>query len=213
MGKEIHKGLELHQLILIGDDIALSKLYDLYGEEIAKKLKTWYSLAARIDVSLIYTAVNEAFWGYFRNPLTFNPEKSNLLRFLEIAAERDLQNILAKEEKYLIAKKAPADVELEEIFWNSLIQDHTSADGELIINEMMAQVNGILGNYFRTDQDIKLAKLVISQERETKYFALILQIEDWSNEEQKMEVKRHKDRIKKTLERHLVIEQLKRLIQ
>src|SRR5689334_2057725 len=123
MKRKTDNGIELHQLILKGDDLALSKLFDLYGGSVARKLKNWYQSTANADAALIYEAVNEAFLGYFRNPYTFDSRISTLERFLEVAAERDLKNILVREKKHLALKKTPIDVELHEKLWNSIAKE------------------------------------------------------------------------------------------
>ncbi|HLG40901.1 MAG TPA: hypothetical protein VI461_14575 [Chitinophagaceae bacterium] len=211
MAKEVDNGKELHQLILKQDDIALSKLFDLYSESIARKLKGWYRKVAKMDVALIYEAVSEAFLGYFHNPLTFNPNISSLHRFLEVAAERDLKNILVRENKHMEAQKAPNDVELHELFWNSISTDIKKPDEKLVFSEAMELVEKELATYFETETDIRLAKLVIAGERETEIYSAVLEIEELDIEEQRAEVKRNKDRIKKVLKRNGVEEKLKQI--
>jgi|ERR1051326_8555567 hypothetical protein len=213
MAKKVDKSGELHQLILKGDGLALSKLYDLYGAEVIRKLKGWYRKLAKTDTALFVEAVNEAFLGYYRNPFTFDPNKNTLLRFLEIAAERDLKNILVREKKHLETQKVPDNVELEEKFWNSISKNAKMPDGQLIFNESMALINKELANHFDNDLDLKLAKLVIAGERETDVFSGVLEIEELEIAEQRSEVKKNKDRIKKVLERNGVEEKLKKLLQ
>jgi RNA polymerase sigma-70 factor (ECF subfamily) len=210
MAKASDKERELHQLILTGDDLALSKLYVLYGKSVINKLKGLYS---KTDLTYIQEAVNDGLFGYFRNPKTFDPEKNTLLRFLEIAAERDLLNILQKEKKHLQTKKAPQNVELEEVFWNSIVREEKTTDGQLIHKESIEIVNKELAIHFDTERDLKLAKLVLSGERETDVFSTVLEIEKLTVEEQRKEVKKHKDRIKKVLERNDIESKLKNLLQ
>lgn len=213
MAKAKNRELELHNSILGGDDLALSKLYDLYSETVIGLLKSWYPKAAKMDEAFFYEAINEAFLGYFKNPQTYDPERNTLQRFLEIAAERDLINILVREKKHLETKKAPEDVELEEKFWNSITKETKTADGSLLFEEAMGILNRELSTHFDNELDIKLAKLVISGERETTAFSVVLEIESLNIDKQREEVKRHKDRIKKVLERNEVEVKLKALLQ
>jgi hypothetical protein len=207
------KELELHSLIQISDDIALAKLYDLYGESIVKSLKRWFQKVASIDEALIFEAVNEAFFGYYRNPGTFDPNQNSLHRFLEIAADRDLKNILQREKKHSNKQSLPEDVELEDKFWNNIRKDRQSTDEELIWNQSLELVDKELANYFTNEVDISLAKMVLSEKRETEAFSKVLQIQNLSIAEQRKEVKRNKDRVKKVLERNQVPLKLKSLLQ
>lgn len=208
---KVDKCLELHHLVLKGDGLSLSKLIDLLGETIINKLKKWYPKVAQSDTSLIQEAVSEAFLGYFRNPLTFNSTKNTLQRFLEIAAERDLLNILEKEKKHTNTIKAPDDVELEEKFWNSILKEYEQSDTEIIYEELVELVDKELFTHFDCELDVKLAKLVISGERETTVFSSVLKLEHLHIDEQRAEVKRNKDRIKKVLDRNSVEEKLKKI--
>lgn len=205
--------LSMHSLIQDKDDLALAKLYDLYGESVVLSLKKWFPNIARKDESLILEAVNEAFLGYYNNGQTFNPHKSTLLRFLEIAADRDLKNILQREKKHFQKQNIPEDVELEEHFWNSVQRNNQSTDETMIHRESLESVDRELANYFECEKDILLAKMILSGERETDPFADVLNIRTLLIDEQRKEVKRNKDRIKKVLERNQIEEKLKRLLQ
>lgn len=211
--KATQKELELHNSIINRNDVALLLLYDLYGAGIIRTLKSWYpKLAAKNDDS-IPEAVNEAFLGYYNNPATFNSEINSLERFLEIAAERDLKNIIEKEKKQKGRVNLPEDVELQDKYWNSIIKDTTAPDQSIIHKEMMKILDKELNLHFKTNVDITLAKMVLSCERNAKLFAEVLGITELPVEQQEKEVKRHKDRIKKIIERHKLEESLKKLTQ
>src|SRR3989344_1392382 len=132
--------LELHMAVQDKKDIALSKLDKLYGPKIVQILKYKYQTAARRDEMLLLEAVNEALLGYYNNPGTFNPEKYKLFSFLLVAADRDLQNILLKEQKHLNRKDLPEDVELQENFWNTIIKPRGSTDDTIQIEETMREM-------------------------------------------------------------------------
>ena len=199
--------------ILGGDDLALSKLYTLHGETIITSLKSWYPKVAQKDEALVLEAVNEAFWGFFNNPATFDPERNSLKRFLEVAADRDLINILNREKKHSLKKDLPEDVELQEKLWNSTVGNGNSADSEMIHDELMETAENELARYFKTEQDISLVKLILQKERETGVYVEVLGIQNLSIDEQREEVKRHKDRIKKVLQRNQVEQKINKLIQ
>jgi hypothetical protein len=207
------KELELHLLIKGNNDLALSKLYDLYGESIVVCLKKWFKNIATKDEALILEAVNEAFWGYYKNPNTFDPNLNSLQRFLEIAADRDLRNILQREKKYLNRQQLPENVELQEKFWNSVKKDDHSTDEYIIQQQSLALVDKELASYFTTEQDRTLAKLILLEEKDTNVFSDVLKIQSLPIGEQRKEIKRNKDRIKKVLERNHVRSKLKSFLQ
>jgi len=203
----------LHALILAGDSLALSKLYDSCGERIVGLLSSRYRQTAAKDEALILAAVNEAFFGYHKNPATFDPEKGTLQRFLEVAAERDLLNLLAKEAKQGEKQNLPDDVELEVNFWNSIKKDQDGPENQMIAKETMDMVATELCVHFPSAADRALAVMVLAGERETSAYADVLQIRNLTQQEQKDEVKRVKDRIKKVLERKDVVVKIKDLLK
>ncbi|ASS49914.1 MAG: hypothetical protein A3D31_10065 [Candidatus Fluviicola riflensis] len=205
--------LELHMAVQDKKDIALSKLDKLYGPKIVQILKYKYQTAARRDEMLLLEAVNEALLGYYNNPGTFNPEKYKLFSFLLVAADRDLQNILLKEQKHLNRKDLPEDVELQENFWNTIIKPRGSTDDTIQIEETMTAIQNLLESLFPNERDVILAYMVLASERETEPFSEVLEIEGLTKSEQRDEVKKHKDRIKKVLERNDAKNGIKSLIQ
>src|SRR5690606_30949671 len=116
-------------------------------------------------------------------------ERSTLKRFLEVAAERDLINILAREKKHTKKKELPEDVELQEKLWNSKVDNTETTDTGIIREEVLDTIDKELANYFKTPLDISLAKLVLQKERETDVFAKVLGIKALPLEEQRAEVK------------------------
>jgi DNA-directed RNA polymerase specialized sigma24 family protein len=204
--------MELHTAVREKKDIALSKLDKMYGHQIAQILKYKYQTAAKRDETLLFVAVNEALLGYYNNPDTFNPEKYKLFSFLLVAADRDLQNILLKEQKHLNRKDLPEDVELQENFWNTIIKPHGSTDDTIQLEETMTTIQNVIERLFPNEKDIILAYMVLAHERETEPYSEVLEIEDLTMSEQRAEVKKHKDRIKKVLERNDVENRIKSLI-
>lgn len=205
--------LELHSAILEQKDIALSKLYNSYGPKLVRILKYKYANAFRRDETLIYEAVNEAFQGYYRNPLTFCPERNSLFNFLLVAADRDLINIFQREKKHSNRKNVPEDVELEEHFWNTIIKPSDSTDDTIQIKETLTAVQNLLERFFPNDKDVTLAWMVLASERDTETYSEVLKLEKLTMHEQRHEVKKHKDRIKKVLERNDVGKRIKSFIQ
>jgi hypothetical protein len=211
--KATSEELELHLEIRNKNDVSLSKLYDLYGDQVIRILRYKYLSAAKRDELFLYEAVNEAFLGYYNNPDTFNPERYKLFTFLLIAADRDLQNLLTKERKHLNRKDLPEDVELQEKFWNNIIKAHCSADDTIHIDEMMTAIQNLLESLFQNEKDVDLAWMVLAGERQTETYSEMLEIENLSISRQRAEVKKNKDRIKKVLERNVVENRIKSLLR
>jgi hypothetical protein len=205
--------IELNTLVKNDNALALSKIFDAYGGTITSKLKKLYSKYAKIDETLVLQSVNDALWGYYRNPHTFDPDKNTLLRFLEIAAERDLINLLKKERKFLDFKNdLPSDVELEEKMWNRAIGNGESPESDFINKEVLHKIDEQFKNHFKNERDIELAKLILAKVRETSRFSTVLEISELDIDEQQKLVKQHKDRIKKILDRHNLEITLKNLM-
>jgi len=207
------QGLALHELLLAGDSLALPKLYDVYGENIINVLRADFSDLAQRDESLLFEAVNEAFIGYNKNPHTFDRSKNTLKNFLIMAAKRDLVNIIARNKNYQEKIKLPKDVEIEEKFRNRSQKSEYSPDEEIVLRESLQAIEIELRKYFLVDKDLELAKMIIRGEKNTEVFAVVLEIERLEKNEQQTEVKRHKDRIKKVLERNQIELKLKKLLQ
>jgi hypothetical protein len=205
--------IELNTLVKNDNALALSKIFDAYGGAITSKLKKLYSKYAKIDETLVLQSVNDALWGYYRNPHTFDPDKNTLLRFLEIAAERDLINLLKKERKFLDFKNdLPSDVELEEKMWNRASGNGDSPESDFINKEVIHKIDEQFKNHFKNERDIELAKLILGKVRETSRFSTLLEISELDIDEQQKLVKQHKDRIKKILDRHNIEVTLKNLM-
>jgi hypothetical protein len=214
MAEATAQEIELHKLILSGDSLALSKLYDFHGESLIKILKSRYPKHAKLDEALIIESVTEALFGYYKNPKTYDQTQSTLKRFLEVASERDLINLLEKHSKYSKRRKSlPNDVELQKNKRNRATKDNSDPESLLIQSESFVSLKKALSAYFKSVRDIELAMLIISKVRETEKYSEILEITHLDIEEQQLEVKRNKDRIKKVLDREDVESKLKRIFQ
>lgn len=93
--------LQLHFSILGRQAGSFANLNDLYSDHLLGCLNRWYKTYIYPEVSLAHEAVYECLKFYFAHPRMFNPEYGCLKKFLEIAVDRAMQNILARE-KYSI---------------------------------------------------------------------------------------------------------------
>ena len=212
MAKATSDEIELHKLIQSGDDLAFAKLCDTYLEPTIKKIQHFNWKIHLKDSSLITEVVIDSFYDYLYNPEKFNPEKQTLEKFLVIDAEGDLKNAWAKKKrhraKFEVIKNG---VEFGEQFGNSetgKIRNLNTPSQILIEKESDKILNVELKKHFDSERDIEMANLILARERDTSVYAAVLEITDLNFEEQQLEVKRNKDRIKKVLNRKIKDKQL-----
>ena len=132
---------------------------------------------------------------YMKRPDQYDPRQRGLRGYLKMAAEADLRNILAKEQRRKHRERRESGVELGEIAGKQSSGEGVADDGKA------DAVTKAVAELFQDPVDQQLAALVIERERSSEKFAVILGIAHLPPSEQRPIVKRHKDRIKKTLER------------
>jgi hypothetical protein len=89
--------LQLHFTILESKKNSLSLLTNQYSEHLLGCISRWYGNALYDDPTLAYEAVYESLRFYSEHPRNFNPEHGCLVRFLELQADRAMQNIFERE--------------------------------------------------------------------------------------------------------------------
>jgi hypothetical protein len=89
--------LQLHFTILESKKNSLSLLTNEYSEHLLECIQRWYGNALYNDPTLAYEAVYESLRFYTEHPRNFNPEHGCLVRFLELHADRVMQNIFERE--------------------------------------------------------------------------------------------------------------------
>lgn len=151
------------------------------------------------DSELLADAITDALVSYIKTPLQFNPAKLPLKKYLAMSAQRDFQNALAKEKKRRAREFALEDVELLRDVGNKGLR----GDPDLLhLGDDRREILCGLKTRFRDPKDFKMVELILGGERATEKFARILDIEDIPLDDQKREVKKHKDRLKKRIERY-----------
>lgn len=145
------------------------------------------------DDEIVSDAATDAIINYVTRPATFDGKSRTLLGFLKMAAEGDFKNLARKKNRPLAHEILTDPVELR------LVPGNEDEEG-LALDAVSA--NERLDSLFPGEIDRKLARLVIDGERSTQAYATLLGLTEKPVKEQRTEVKRHKDRIKKVLERH-----------
>lgn len=195
----------IHARLLSRDVTASEELATRYLPLVHHHVQACARTRGIYDEAPINDAATESVLNYIRNPEKFNATKSSLLGYLKLAAERDLSNFLAKDRRQRRGEQLTDDVEVAILHGNrpsEMEKIRRDAETEILQKiepprTTMDRLSGVV----TTQQDRKLLELMISGERKTGAFASVLEILDLSQAEQRKIVKKHKDRLKKQLER------------
>lgn len=191
----VDPGVRLHGRLLAGDVTAPAEIAELYLPTLVRNLRQRY--ASIYDTHLIETAVHDALINYFHRPDQYDPEKTTLERYLSMSSRFDLLNLIdknkpksniveldAKKSEYLVEKPEELSVEDRVFILSSPIWDR-------------------LREIAPDPIDQELIMLMMENVRSTEVFAAVLGIEELPQEEQAKIVKRHKDRLKKRIQRNI----------
>jgi len=186
---------QVHDRLLQGDATASADCAGAVIGPLTKRLERRFPELRGSDV--LVDAVTDAVFSYLRQPGQYDPARRGLLGFLAMAAEGDLKNALAKWHRRKEMEVPLDDVDLEVVAGNRMVGPGDPA-GEFDLDEIRSGVRAL----FDDPRDRQMADLVLEGERSIELFARILGLEGLPIDEQRREVKRHKDRIKKRLERY-----------
>ena len=181
--------LELYQRLLQQDETASAELFDAYYEDLLKYFTK--SFEKSIDIDTITDYVADSLFKLIDHPEKYNPEKGTLLKFLQGDIRGDILNFLNRKKLNL--------VEFDMNIRNSIYRQ--SSEEQLIDDELISKIKTKLQTWFTDTADFQLAWNIVCEERSTENYVTILSITHLPIEEQRKMVKRHKDRIKKQLER------------
>jgi RNA polymerase sigma-70 factor (ECF subfamily) len=179
----------IHQRLLSGDPTATAELAETVGSVVFEKLQRKYP---RQDPEMVRDAAWDAVRGYMGQPAKFDPSKRGLVGYLVMAAERDLLNALAK-----ARRRRENLVDLVELV------DVGGKKGQEQIEARMDadRIRPELERLFTDRADRAALEMMLEGERSTAAFVEVLGLGDLRPEDQRREVKRCKDRVKKALER------------
>jgi RNA polymerase sigma-70 factor (ECF subfamily) len=154
------------------------------------------------DPHLRETAAEEALLNYVKNPTKYQPDRSGLAAYLRMAARRDLFNLRQREQRHHEHRVRWSVVELGPEGGNLSGGQDDPADRlerEEETERAEAWLRSLLGTF--TPEERRVVELLLAGERRTEVFAEAIGQGQLPAAEQKREVKRVKDRIKKRLER------------
>ena len=186
---------DVHERLCKGDPTAPAELAEEMMEVLVERLSYKYSNLP--DTDLLAEAVSDALMDYIKRPEQFDPTQRGLFGFLVMAAEGDLKNALAK-----IDRRKEKEIQLESFEVDELGGNTRNRTDELEEKIDSERMQDALDTLFDDPKDRAVVKLIMEGERATEVFAQVLELEALSEDQQRTEVKRNKDRIKKRLQRH-----------
>jgi hypothetical protein len=192
---------DLHERLLAEDPLAPTDLAIAYYQ----RLERWLTRTNRhVDPHLCATAAGDAIISLSKNPSAYRPDRGSLERYLRMAAQGDLKNLLRAERRHAERRVSLEAVELSPLAGNALRDPE--ADPALIVErrERLAErtasrSSAIWGRL--TAVEVAVLSLMQEGERKTIRYAEALGIADLPEPEQRRVVKRAKDRLKKRLAR------------
>lgn len=158
------------------------------------------------DEAMLWDAATDAVLNYADNPSSYDPERLGLFGYLKMSSNGDLLNALQKEQRRKTSEREAGRkaVELEPGGGKDVQRDEDiervekgGEEDEKRSRELMAKVHEALPD----PKDRRMLELMMEGERETGVFAEVLGVRDRDEAEQRKMVKRHKDRIKKRVQR------------
>jgi RNA polymerase sigma-70 factor (ECF subfamily) len=193
--------LELHNRLLAGDETASADLFDRYVSQLTGALSRGHSQIAEHDETLILDAVTDALFDYISRPQIYKPNLKSLKNFLYMAARGDLLNKWRKvKDSAHLETSLDERVELGQEFGNRVVEEMSGAQrvfAKIATEELWQQVRAIVPE----KEFLQVVALMIEGVRETSAYAEYLGISDLPKAEQRKQVKRVKDRLKKRLQR------------
>ncbi len=194
------EALALHQRLLAQDPTASNDLADAYLETLVIWLGETDAHApedARIE------AAEDAILSLIRNPESYSPELQTLEVYLRMSARGDLRNLLSKEQR----------CRQHQTPWNRV--EHLPDAGKYLgrnddpalplrLAEERQSITAAVPDSVRrclSETDQRALELILQKERRTSAYAELYGLLHLPAKEQRSEVKRHKDRLKKILNR------------
>lgn len=195
----------IHARLLSRDATASEELAQQYLPAVHRHVHVCARRRGVQDEALINDAATESVLNYIRHPSKFDSTKSSLLGYLKRAAERDLINFLAKDRRQRRGEQLTDNVEFTMLHGNKPIEMgkiRRDAETEMLLRlDAHQSTSNRLADVMQTAQDKNLLELMLSGERTTAAFASVLGIVELPQSEQRKIVKKHKDRLKKQLQR------------
>lgn len=192
-------GEELHARLLAGTSATVtSEIAEAFLARVTNSLRKEFLTLA--DQHLVDVAVEDALISYFDNPARFDPQRAGLATYLYRRARSLLLNLI-KSQKNLFEKEKAVELEDEEAVYQMTESETADVEQSLAQREMDEAIWRKLCEIFTDRRDLELMKLMMEGIRETTSYAELLGASSLSTDEQASLVKRHKDSLKKAVQR------------
>jgi RNA polymerase sigma-70 factor (ECF subfamily) len=199
-------GLKLHNRLLAGELTASAEIADKYLDGIVHYLEQKHPNIP--DPHLVETAAIDAVLNYLRRPQQYDPSKASLDHYLRLSARGDLQNLIDQRRRRENAPKAMQVVELDAPSSEYTVEDERTLSVEEQALSLASPLWKRLFELVPDGRDMEIVLLMMENVRSTEDYAVVLGIEHLSPTDQAADVKRHKDRLKKWLQRSLMRSEL-----
>jgi hypothetical protein len=193
--------LAIHARLCEDDPVASADLAMAYLDVLTHWLITTHP---RVDPHLCCQAAEDAILSLIKNPQSFKPDKSPLDAYLRMSARADLRNALSRERRH---SKRRETLEVVELVSSSRNPHQDAGDPALIVErdeedrEALTRAVPLAIEQGFTREEQRVFELMLKGERRTDAFARALAITDLPEPDQRIEVKRTKDRIKRRIQR------------
>jgi RNA polymerase sigma-70 factor, ECF subfamily len=194
------EALALHQRLLGHDPTTANDLADAYLE----RLVLWLGeIAPKVSEDIRLEAAEDTILALLRKPESYSPELQSLEVYLRMSARGDMLNLLSKERRHKKREVPCRSVELLPDAGKYLGRQDDPALPLRLAEEMQSRLDTIPESVRRklSETDLRALELILQKERRDAVFAEVYGLLHLPKAEQKRNVKRHKDRLKKVLKR------------
>ncbi|ATB30235.1 NACHT domain-containing protein [Melittangium boletus] len=181
---------ELHERALQGDPGVLTDL----AQSFAHRLEGTLRRDMRCDAEAAYDAVIDVLFAYVTMPERYDPRTGRLETYLTQAAKHRVRDRM----------RSRASEALREENFASVVELWQSPPGDILedfVEASRAVDRLIQQEHLRDEKDVAFLRLILSGEGSTEKLAEVLGLETDSQEQMRRDVKRHRDRLAKMLER------------
>jgi RNA polymerase sigma-70 factor (ECF subfamily) len=182
--RELHdRALQKHPLILV----------DLL-QSFADQIVGFVRHDLKCDEETAYDAVIDVLYAYVTTPNRYDPRRGRLVSYLTKAAKHRVQDRLKSG-----ASRTQREQNYASGFELRLMPPKDILENSVEASRAMDRL--IEQKYLKDERDIATLRLILMGERSTEKLAQALGLDTSSQEQMRREVKRHRDRLMKILER------------
>ena len=190
----------LHGRLLNGDPTAPSDVAVAFLDSLIDWLR---ETNPRLPPDTHVQAAEDAILALIHNPRSYAPEERDLEEYLRMSAQGDLRNILKREQRHHRHRIPWASVELSEDAGKYLGREDDPSLPIQLAEQSRELADTVPEAVRRTlsEKERRVLELILVRERRTAVYAEACGILHLTPQEQRREVKRLKDRLKKRMER------------